>query len=83
MPDDRFQPDAAVRRVVDCSPRMSVADRQKLGEFIGKELGEEPAIVRPPNDPRDALFEDRGPIGHVGRNSIPRSHRGEGFNYVD
>ena len=30
-----------------------------------------------------AMFEDRGPIGHKGRNSIPRSHRGEGFNYVD
>lgn len=28
-------------------------------------------------------FEERGPIGHVGRRSIPRSHRGEGFNYVD
>ena len=77
---DRFRPDAAVRRVVDCSPRMSTADREKLGRFIGDELGETPVIVRPPVD---ALFEDRGPIGHKGRNSIPRSHRGEGFNFVD
>lgn len=30
-----------------------------------------------------ALFEERGPIANVGRRSFPRSHRGEGFNYVD
>jgi hypothetical protein len=30
-----------------------------------------------------ALFEDRGPVGHGGRYSIPKSHRAEGTNFVD
>lgn len=29
------------------------------------------------------LFEDRGPLANIGRKSIPRSHRAEGFNHVD
>jgi hypothetical protein len=28
-------------------------------------------------------FDERGPIGHVGRNSIPKSYRGEETNFVD
>jgi len=30
-----------------------------------------------------ALFEDHGPVASVGRRSFPRSHRGEGRNFVD
>jgi hypothetical protein len=36
-----------------------------------------------PEAPADPLFEDRGPLAQVGRNSIPRSHRGEGHNFID
>ena len=31
----------------------------------------------------ESLREDRGPLAHRGRDSIPKSHRAEGRNFVD
>jgi hypothetical protein len=79
MPD-RFRPDAAARRVSAPEDRGHSDDRL-IASAVDKaiQLGAVAGIGRAV----DMIFEDRGPIGHVGRNSIPKSHRGEGFNYVD
>lgn len=76
MKDDRFRPDAAARRVMPSGNR---GDRVIIDDPHSKPGGvteEERAKAR-------AMFEDRGPLASVGRNSIPKSHRGEGVNYVD
>jgi len=70
MKDDRFRPDAAARRVMPSDPARMSGNRADR------------VIV---DDPRagEALFEPTKPLASVGRNSIPKSHRGEGVNYVD
>jgi len=77
---DRFRPDAALRGITP--PVDRGLGSKRLGEII-RENAVATAIVALGDRAADALFEDRGPIGHKGRNSIPRSHRGEGFNFVD
>jgi hypothetical protein len=62
---DKFQPDAAVRRVTPDTMRGLTGKRG------------EPVIVD------DLGFDDATPIAHVGRRSIPKSHRAEGRNFVD
>lgn len=68
---DRFRLDASLRRIAPTS-----TDR-----IAGKRADR--LVIDDPHAVVAALFEDRGPIAHVGRNSIPRSHRGEGVNFVD
>ena len=79
MPDDRFQPDASLRGITSTEDRGKRGDRLVIDDphcAPGGVTAEQRQAAR-------ALFENRGPIGHVGRDSIPKSHRAEGVNYVD
>lgn len=70
MKDDRFRPDAAARRIMPHDPNRSAPTSFDRMTVVDPRAGE-------------ALFEPTKPIAQVGRNSIPKSHRGEGLNYVD
>jgi len=68
-------------RVIVDDPRADEAVRVAIAEAI------EDGAIAGMRDVRDAigreLFEPTKPLASVGRNSIPKSHRGEGVNFVD
>lgn len=84
MKDDRFRPDAAARRVMAPDPgRMSGkrADRVIVDDPHEESIPE--SDIAAARAKASSLFENLKPLASVGRNSIPKSHRGEGLNYVD
>jgi hypothetical protein len=97
MKDDRFRPDAAARRVMPTGIAGNRGDRLIVDDPHATREGKtacpicgKPASHEHTQDEIDAVreharrfFEPTKPIAGVGRNSIPKSHRGEGLNYVD
>lgn len=82
MNEDRFRPDAAARRVM-------APDRARMSGNRGDRVIVDDPHCKPGGVTEEeraaalAMFEPTKPVAQVGRNSIPKSHRGEGLNYVD